>query len=82
LSVVFHFDHCIVCRFSFWPLYCLSFFILTVVLSVVFQFTASGYPLVSPNFSYYMADNCLCKILCWLYYVLLMVIDSDMILYL
>jgi hypothetical protein len=33
-----HFDHCIVCRFSFWPLYCLLFSILTIVLSVIFHF--------------------------------------------
>jgi hypothetical protein len=34
LSVVFHFDHCIVCRFSFWPLYCLSFFNLRLLVTL------------------------------------------------
>jgi len=39
------FDHCIVCPSFFWPLYCLSVFLLTIVLSVRLQFTAvSGYP--------------------------------------
>ena len=40
-SIVFFFsfsiDHCIVCCFFYWPLYCLLFFLLATVLFVVFS---------------------------------------------
>jgi hypothetical protein len=44
LSVLFSLDHYIVCPFFSWPLYCLSFFLLAIVLSVLQRITASDYP--------------------------------------
>ena len=38
LYVLYPFGHCIVCPLSFWPLYCLSFILLTIVLSVLYPF--------------------------------------------
>ena len=42
LFVLFFFRHCIVCSSVFWPLYCLFFCLLAIVLSVL-RFTAFDY---------------------------------------
>ena len=44
LSVLLSFGHCVVCPSVFWPLCCLSFSLLAIVLSVLFRFMDSDYP--------------------------------------
>ena len=83
----FSIGHCIVCPSSvygyfwlpfgiFWPLYCLSFFglrlllitlwyLLTIVLSVLLRFTASDYPLVSSDYGFWLPFG-----ICWTVYCL------------
>jgi hypothetical protein len=46
LSVLLSFDHCVVCPSVFWPLCCLSFCLLTIVLSVLLLCMASDYPFI------------------------------------
>jgi hypothetical protein len=43
LSVLLSFGHCVVCSSVFWPLCCLFFCLLAIVLSVL-RFTDSDYP--------------------------------------
>ena len=43
LVCLFSFGNCIVCPSVFWQLYCLSFCLLAIVLSVLLRFTDSGY---------------------------------------
>jgi hypothetical protein len=58
LSVLLSFGHCVVCSSVFWPLCCLFFCLLAIVLSVLLQFTDSDYPLlVSSNFSLKIMTN-------------------------
>jgi hypothetical protein len=45
-SSVLSFGHCIVCPSVFWPLYCLSFCLLAIVLSVLLSF---GHCIVCPS---------------------------------
>jgi hypothetical protein len=40
----FSFGHCVVCPSVFWPLCCLSFCLLAIVLSVLLRFTNYDYP--------------------------------------
>jgi hypothetical protein len=83
----FSIGHCIVCPSSvygyfwlpfgiFWPLYCLSFFglrlllitlwyLFTIVLSVLLRFTASDYPLVSSDYGFWLPFG-----ICWTVYCL------------
>jgi hypothetical protein len=44
LSVLLSFGHCVVCSSVFWPLCCLFFCLLAIVLSVRFRYTDSDCP--------------------------------------
>jgi hypothetical protein len=43
LSVLLSFGHCVVCSSVFWPLCCLFFCLLAIVLSVLLRYTDSDY---------------------------------------
>jgi hypothetical protein len=44
LSVLLSVGHCVVCSSLFWPLCCLFFCLLAIVLSVLLRFTDYDYP--------------------------------------
>ena len=61
LSVLLSFGHCIVCSSVFWPLYCLFFCLLAIVLLVLLRFTASGYPICI--FNLFLTHHCMMNVI-------------------